>query len=299
VSVTDGVFTNQTSFLVTVNPLILLSENFNYADGSLVTNSGFFWNTFSGTTGDLSVASSKLSVSASRTEDVAAPLTNGPYAASSGVILYAGLTVNFSALPASTYFAFFKDNGTTFRGKIFGTTNGAAAGSVRFAVMNSGSTLDATNPIIAQDISLNTSHRVILRYDVGSGLSTLWVDPASESDPSITANDFQGPSIISTFAFRQNTGEGALTVDDLIVGTTFATVLGSVGPGPSLRIERIAPGQVRLAWPSSAAGFSVQTKSDVASSNWQDIATSPAVTGGENVVTNSPATNPAFFRLKK
>jgi hypothetical protein len=126
----------------------------------------------------------------------------------------------------------------------------------------------------------------------------LWGDSTSESDPSITANDFQGPSTISAFAFRQNAGEGALTADDLIVGTTFANVLGGVSR-PSLRIDRVAPGQVRLAWPAFASGFTVQTIGDVASSNWQDVATSPAVTGGENVVTNSPATNPAFYRLKK
>src|ERR1041385_4281737 len=125
-------------------------------------------------------------------------------------------------------------------------------------------------PGFSQDLALNTSHRVILRYDVSTGLSTLWVDPASESDPSITANDFQGPSTISTFAFRQNSGMGTLTVDDLLIGTTFANVLGS--PRPSLRIERLSLGKVRLAWPATATGYAVQTNGNVASSNsWQDL----------------------------
>lgn len=298
VKVTDGVFTNQTSFLVTVNPALVLVDTFSYLDGSLVTNSSFLYTNFSGTNGDMLLAAGTLSLSGHRAEDVAAPLTNAPYAPASGVILYAGMTVNFSELPASTYFAFFKDNSTTFRGKIFGTTNGAAPGSFRFAVMNSGSTLDATTPIIAQDISLHTNHRVILRYNVGTGLSTLWLDPASESDPSITANDFQGPSIISTFAFRQNTGEGALTVDDLLVGTTFPAVLGSLPPADvSLKIVR-SGSDVLVSWPTSASGFVLQSKSDLNEISWQDVMQTPAVIGSQKVITNFAPAGNLFFRLR-
>jgi hypothetical protein len=298
VTVSDGVFAKQTWFLVTVNPAIVFSDTFSYLDGSLVTNSSFLYTNFSGTNGDMLVASGKLSLTFRRAEDVAVPLTNAPYAPASGVILYAGMTVNFSELPSSSYFAFFKDAASDFRGKIFATTSNAASGSFRFAVMNTGSTLAATNPVLAQDIALNTTHRIILRYDVGTGLSTLWLDPASESDTSITGSDFAGTSTISTFAFRQNSGIGSLTVDDLLVGTTFADVLGSVAR-PSLRIERLTPGQVRLAWSATTAGYSVQTINNIAATNWQDVVTTPVVTGSEYVVTNSPAGDSVFFRLKK
>jgi hypothetical protein len=295
VTVTDGVFTNQASFQVTVVPAIVFADAFNYADGSLLTNSGFLYTTFSGTTGDMQVVSGKLLLTESRTEDAGAALTNGPYATSSGVVLYAGLTVNFSTIPDSTYFAFFKDNSTTFRGKIFATTNGAASGSFRFAVMNTGSSLASTNPIFAQDIALNTNHRVILRYEVATGLSMLWVDPASESDPSITANDFQGPASISSFAFRQANGLGALSVDDLLVGTSFANVLGSLPP--RLRIAR-SGNDVIIAWPASATGYSLQMRSDVSSGTWSP-GPSSTVIENENVVTNTAPTGTAFFRLVK
>jgi len=297
VQVSDGVFTNQTWFQVTVTPGILLADAFSYADGSLVTNSSFLYTNISGTNGDMLVAGAKLSLTFRRSEDVAAPLTNAPYAPAGNAVLYAGMTVNLSELPSSGYFAYFKDAASTFRGKLFATTSNAAPGSFRFSVMNTGSTLASTNPVFDQDIALNTSHRLVLRYEVGTGLSTLWVDPTAESDPSIAANDFQGPTTISTFSFRQGSGIGTMTVDDLIVGTTFANVLGE--RAPTMRIELLPDGKVRLAWPASASGYTVQTIANIASTNWQDVATSPVVTGTENVVTNSPATNPAFYRLAK
>jgi len=68
---------------------------------------------------------------------------------------------------------------------------------------------------------------------------------------------------------------------------------------PKLRVERLALGQVRLAWPAAASGFTVQTITNVASTNWQDVLMSPVITGSENVVTNFPAGSPIFFRLRK
>jgi hypothetical protein len=68
---------------------------------------------------------------------------------------------------------------------------------------------------------------------------------------------------------------------------------------PHLRIERLAPGQVRLAWPAEAGSYALQTITNIASTNWQDVLTTPVITGTENVVTNAPVSQPAFFRLKK
>lgn len=298
VKVSDGVFTNQTSFLVTVNPAIVLADTFSYLDGSLVTNSSFLYTNFSGTNGDMLVAGGKLSLSFRRAEDAAAPLTNAPFATASGVILYAGMTVNFSELPSSSYFAFFKDAASSFRGKIFATTSNAAPGSFRFAVMNTGSTLDATNPVFGQDITLNSSHRVILRYEVATGLSTLWVDPASEGDTSIAANDFAGPTSISTFAFRQNGGMGVLTLDDLLVGTTFQAVLGE-GARPRLTILRTGDHSATLSWPMSATGYSLVSATNNPAGPYGTYPDQGASQGGEKVVSVTDSAGTVFFQLKK
>jgi hypothetical protein len=298
VSVTDGVFTNQATFTVSVNPALLLSDSFSYPNGSLVTNSGSLFTNFSGTAGDMIVSNGVLALTFSRSEDAAAPLTNSPYAPASGVILYAGMTLNFSALPSGSYFAFFKDTGTTFRGKIFGTTSGAAPGSFRFAVMNTGSTLDATNPVFAADIPTNTSHRVILRYEVATGLSTLWVDPASESDPSITGNDFAGPATISTFAFRQASGMGTMTLDDLLVGTTFQAVLGDA-PRPRLTILRTGDHSLSLSWPTGATGYSLISATNNPAGPYGTYPDQGVTQGSLRVVNITASTGTIFFQLKK
>jgi hypothetical protein len=64
-----------------------------------------------------------------------------------------------------------------------------------------------------------------------------------------------------------------IAIDDL----TFTAVTIT----PKLRIERLAAGQVRLAWPAEATGFAVQTLTNIASTNWQDLLTTPVITGSE------------------
>src|SRR5437667_39099 len=88
---------------------LLFSDDFNsYADGPLITVSGGIWATHSGTAGQVDVQSQEVNLTAAESEDVNAVITGGPY--TSG-LLYFGLTVNFSILPAGAggYFAHFKD----------------------------------------------------------------------------------------------------------------------------------------------------------------------------------------------
>ena len=293
VFVTDGSTTNSDSFVLTVIPALLLAEDFNYPDGPLVGNST--WTHHSGTTtGQVQIASGKAVLSTAFTEDVNVPLPGGPFATNSGVQLYASLRVNFSQLPnsAGDYVAHF--NNSSGRCRLFVGTNNAGAGKFRVGIGNG---TNAVSEQLATDLATNTTHRLVLRYNLATGISTVWANPAAETDPGTNATDVAAATALSTFAFREDPGIGTFTVDDLRLGLTFAAVTAAAGP--PLRLERLAAGRARLAWPATATGFSLQSNTNLATTNWQDVVATPVVTGAENVVTNIPASNPAFYRLKK
>jgi hypothetical protein len=299
VFVDDGVNTNSASFNVTVTTDLLLCDTFSYADGPVTTNSGFFWTNHSGIAGQTMVASGKLGLTDAQTEDINATLTNAPFTPAGGATLYFGFTVNFSALPNSQYFAHLKDTGTSnFRARVFATSSNAAPGQFRIGLANTAGNLGTTNPPLARDLDLNKAYRVVVRYSVGTGLSTLWINPASESDTSITATDTPSTLSISTFAFRQAAGIGTLTVDDLKVATTFATAVGEIPP--ALTIELTGPASVRITWPkaASANGYVLQHSSNPPG-GWSNFADQGTESGDLRVVDISGVTEHDFFQLAK
>ena len=209
---------------------VLLSDSFDYADGSLVTVSSGKWGHHSGnTTGEVDVVSGRVFLTQAESEDVSAVLSNGPYSSGN---LYARFTVNFSALPsgAGTYFAHFKDNGSSgFRAKIFVTTDGAAGGYYRIGI---GNVTNTASGVIATDLALNGTYTLVVRYDAGTPVTTIWLNPSSESDTNnATATDTAATLGITTFALRQSlssgNGMGSLYLDDLVVGTSFSDVTSS------------------------------------------------------------------------
>ena len=223
------------ALLVThVQGALVLNDSFSYSDGPIVGASGSSWTTHSGTAGQANVVSGQLSLTEAESEDVNTALSGGPYTVASAAVLYSSYTVSFGALPSGggAYFAHFRDTGTGFRARVFTSTTNAAPGSFRLGIGNS-SGATATSGQIGVDLSLNTTYTVVTRYDVASGLSTIWLNPVAETDPGVTASDAPGLIDISSYGFRQSlatgSGMGTLTVDDLRVGTTFAEVV----PEPS------------------------------------------------------------------
>jgi endonuclease/exonuclease/phosphatase family metal-dependent hydrolase len=204
----------------------ILFDSFNYSNGSLITNSGFLWSAHSGTTGQTQVISGRAQLSLNQGEDVHANLAGAPYSTGN---LYASFTVNFTSLPrggtSGGYFAHF--GSSTFRARIFGTTNGAAAGTFRIGVANAATAFSA---VITNNLSLNNDYVIVVRYNAGSPATTIWLNPAAESETvnSAAATDSTSFSAISAFSLRQDGSSGAigvLTFDNLVVGTTFNDVI--------------------------------------------------------------------------
>ncbi len=214
----------------------ILTENFNYANGSLITNSSFVWSAHSGTTGQTQVISGKAQLSQNQTEDVHANLPGGPYSIGN---LYASFTVNFSSLPSGSgnYFLHFHVSSSTFRGKVFATTSGATSGKFLLGVENNGTPI-VTIPF---DLSLNTDYTFVLRYSNATPATTLWLNPSAESDTSnrADATDSTTAQSISAISLRQSNsggGMGILTFDNLLVGTNFADVVPP-GTEPSITAQ--------------------------------------------------------------
>lgn len=203
----------------------LALESFNYTDGPLVTMSAGRWATHSGTAGQVEVLSGRATLSATDSEDVNTLLSGQPYPAATNTTLYAGFTVNFTSLPSTSgdYFAHLKDTTTgNFRAKMFALTGGA--GTERFLIGIANGTNTGAAAISAANLELNRDHRLYLRYVISSATTTLWVDPASEASPSVTAGDLSPARAVVAIALRQTAGIGKLAVDDLRVGTSFAEV---------------------------------------------------------------------------
>lgn len=223
---------------ITADAAILLDEPFNYPDGPLTTMSGGVWSHHSGsTTGEVMVSSGRILLSEANTEDVNALLAGQPYPASGPTnVFYASFTIKFTTLPGSsgTYFAHFKDSGSGFRARIWALTSGAMPGKFRLGISStSGSTISAVNPV---DLSLNTDYTVVTRLVNSNSVATLWINPATESDAGVSTAETASTFTVASYAFRESTGEGALNVDNLKIGTTFAeaTAGGPAGEPPAI-----------------------------------------------------------------
>lgn len=204
---------------------IVFSDGFTYPDGNLVGTTGSPWSTVTGT-GAAVVNNGQLELSRSREEDVSVSLPGGPYLSTGPTqTIFASFTVLFSALPSNlgSYFAILNTSGA--RCRVWAATTNAADGTFRLGVGNSTSA-NANSGQIPTDLSLDTSYKVVVRYDLQTGVSTIWLNPTSESDSSVDATDSTSATTISTFAFRQTGGIGVMLIDDLIVGTAFADVVG-------------------------------------------------------------------------
>jgi hypothetical protein len=252
--VSDGTNLAQCRFALMVLPsaTLALLDPFSYPNGSVVTNSGWLWDTRSGAVGECQVTNGQLRLTSAQTEDVAARLAGGPFVRSNGVVLYAAFRMSLAGVPRSTpeYFAHFV-GGSSLRGRVYVAAAESFPGGYQVLAANGSDTTTAHAAVL----STNTVYTVVTRYDIDNASTTVWIDPASEADPGVTATDPQSPVSITAYGFRQDTGLGtSVLVDDAKVGLSFAAVTREAGTAPTLRIER-AGTRVVLSWSDPAYGL--------------------------------------------
>jgi hypothetical protein len=223
---------------------VIFSDGFSYPDGGIITNSSGIWSPNTGTPNSMLVSNGVLLVSTSRSEDIVSVLTGGPYKTNESVAaLFTCFKLTFTGLPGvpGTYLHHLSGEQLTLhRGRLWASrtnlTTGAVAADGNFYLGIGNITPSTTvsvgpaNGQIQTELTTNVTYTVVTRLEIASGRATLWVDPTSESDPSVTADDYVDPTNIVNIkyvAFRQASGEGTMAIDDLKVGTAFSDVAGA------------------------------------------------------------------------
>lgn len=215
---------------------ILVDESFDYPSGPLVEVSSGRWLTHSGTSGQVDVQDQALVLTQKETEDVHLPLPGAPFGTSNPTELWARAVVTIETAPTGTqgaYFAHFKEGLSTFRGRLFISTNNVDPGQVRFGVAAASNQATTWWP---EPSALSAPHTIVVRYRVDQPNLTLWLNPTTIESASITSTDTSTPTRISSFALRQavssGNGMGVLRLDDLRLGSSPNDVFETEHPLP-------------------------------------------------------------------
>ena len=160
-----------------------------------------------------------------------------------------------------------------------------APGFYRIGINNFGA--DATSgQMFPMDLAPGTDYAVVTSLVLSNGLSTVWVNPAVQSSPSVTDTTAALPGTlfnISDIELRESGSVGGLVdVSKLKVGTSFDAVF------PSLHINQVGNNTV-INWSDPTLGIQAAAS-----------ATGPYldVPGATSPTTNTTTTNSAqFFRF--
>lgn len=153
--------------------------------------------------------------------------TNSGFGTVTSGTLYYGfdMTVTSAGSSYDEYVAHFKDDGSDFTAR-FHIDPAGAGGDYTVGISGSSSSPDAT---WATDLSVGETYNIIVGFDFGTGVSTLWVDATSAASTSITSSADTVPDL-EAFAFRQSSSGGeVITFDNLVVATTFDEVVPEPG----------------------------------------------------------------------
>ncbi|HEY0548819.1 MAG TPA: endonuclease/exonuclease/phosphatase family protein, partial [Verrucomicrobiae bacterium] len=213
--------------------VVLLNEPFGYTNGPITNVSAGLWSNHSGTDGQVNVTNGEVSLTSSETEDVNVPLAGQPYPAAGATnIFYARFTARFTELPTAggSWFACFKDGSISgFRCRIFALAGDPESGKFRIGLSTANN--NSATQTNQTDLTLDMPFTIVVRLANTNSASRLWLNPSSESDPSLATTEANSTFTVAGFALRQNSGMGSLALDNLVVGTSFTDVLsGTVGP---------------------------------------------------------------------
>ena len=260
-------------------------ESFGYPDGELHQASGGRWVVqTAGTTavpadGFLVVTNGAAFINqadlVTGRERLSLPI-NSPFTTTTNSVAYFACDATWLQPPNTTTGSYFMhlsvatNEATTFYARLGANLNGAAPGTFHATVANANwSQANAVSPSV--DLVLNTTYRLVVRYDLAAQNTTLWINPLSESDAGATATDAPAGAQkgIAALSLRQgvsnssSSAPGQILIDNLAIGPSFDDVLSSAPPsiaqqpseasvveGQSAQFSVTAgsPGGVRYSW---------------------------------------------------
>ncbi len=209
----------------------IITDDFNYADASLLTANGWTAHSAAGTNSiDVGSSSGLLYTGYNTTAGNAALLdntgedVNKAFSApvTSGSTLYYSFLVNVSSGTAG-YFTHL-GNGTNYAARIF-VKPSVNAGKINFGISNTSTASFATTPT---DFDLNTTYLVIVKYDVSTtGSASLWVVSSGVPSTEVAAGTPEhttsgsGQSTIGAVYLRQYDATQNIKVDEIKVYSTW------------------------------------------------------------------------------
>ncbi len=280
---------------------LIYSDSFDYPNGLLVGATGSPWVQNYSSPAQATVTNGRLFLSQNLDECVRVDF---PANYETGDI-YVRFHATFTSLPTSggNYVACLRQSGVdNNRGRIHVTTNGVTGGKFRLGV----STFSNSGKLIPEDLSLGVTYSIVMRYNLTNFTSTLWLNPAGESDTTRRSDDTYVGSLslgvrhlvfVETDTLYSPGGMGELYVDDLRIGRTFY----DVWDGPRLTgATRSLNGNVALqgaGMPSSNYVF--QATASLASPQWVNLRTNSADVAGtvQHTDTAAPNFTSRFYRL--
>jgi probable HAF family extracellular repeat protein len=179
----------------------------------------------------------------------------------------------------------------------------AGSGMVGLGYLPGGNSSSATavsgDGSIVVGSSYSASGNQAFRWTAGSGMQSLWdllVTNGFNIDPAEVL-------IASGISADGNTIVGSDYEEDIDFTLEFgfvATLPGLIGVSPALSINSWSSTahHLVLSWSTNYSGCTLQSSTDLGSTNWTDCA-SPAISGASFVVTNSMSAGAQFFRLKR
>ncbi len=232
--------------------------------GSLSANPN--WTTHSGTAGQIQFLTTTSDVGNSLSyPQLASPQGNrvrivrtnsedvnrGFVAVTSGALYYSALIkiLDTLGLPASgdnfgDYFLHFGTTSgssvTTFFARLH-IRKGSSGNTVQIGVANRGAASSVQPTFSTNNLAVNQTHFVVVKYDIGSGAASLWINPttnfgaATEAGGALT--NTAGTASISQAAsicIRQGTSTGNIEIDEIRVGQTWASVTPAPAPATQL-----------------------------------------------------------------
>ena len=298
VLLTDGTHTVSNRLSVTVFPQLgeVLSDPFDEPDGSLIHSPGdwIIHAPDGGSPTNILVQSGHLRLSETKAEDVSVPLRGAPYAEDAGTILYAALRVRCLDLPsvAGAFFGHFRDDRSGFRGRLYVGTRDAAVGRCRFGVASS----SETPSYVPTDVGVGEDVLLVLKQNLSSGRAQLWVNPITESDPSVLASEEAAPIAVRYWSFRQVDGIGELWIDQIRVASSFEEALAmSANDGLKLTFT-VANAGLGLSW-SATPGTRLEHRESFGAERWSPMLLVPREENGRRFLT-VPLTRPtSFYRV--
>ncbi len=313
VQVGDGVNLTSLSFPVMVLPAanVVFSEHFDYSpdDSELFTDSAGLWGRRNSTAQSVHLwvygGGGYIRPKAS-SDDGAARLVGAPYTVGGGSVLYlmcnatwldGGGAADAPVTSSAGGFVHFCNNpsaSSALMAEIGATTNSAPEGYFRLGLNDQNTQLQPNTSVDLMAPS-PAAYKVVARYDVDAGRSTLWVNAGSEASPSVSVTDLATPQNVSYVGLRQDVGMGYILVDDLKVVLVKKPVITSIAmPEAGTADIFFGTGQ-----DDAAGAFAIESATDV-TATYSVITSSITPLGGGNFRARVTASGTqAFYRVKR